>query len=73
MPSKGFEPLTKGLCLPPTAFAALSICGLDFPFALRASLQVSTHSDKISRLCSGLSYCFRNLDFPEFEKFYKHT
>jgi hypothetical protein len=46
-------------------WSGLSLRFTRFPSSLYAFLKM--------RLGSGLPYCFRNLGFPEFEKFYKHT
>jgi hypothetical protein len=49
-------------------------CSLDFLFALSVCRQVSTPSTpEAAGLGSGLPYRFRNLGFPEFDRFYKHT
>ena len=46
----------------------------DFLFALRVCHQVSTPSPlELPELGSGLPSRFRNLGFPEFDRFYKRT
>lgn len=62
-----------------TAFAALrfgeiEVCGLDYLFTLRVCHLVSTPSSpRAARLGSGLPYRFRDVGFPEFDRFYKRA
>jgi hypothetical protein len=73
----GFEPTTNGLCLPlllsQPSERHVRLCGLDYLFTLRVCRLVSTPSSPLATLGSGLPYCFRNLGFPEFDKFYKRA
>lgn len=71
-----FERTTNGLCLPlrlSPRSDRVRICGLDYLFALRVCHLVSTPSALVTRLGSGLPSRFRNLGFPEFDRFYKRA
>jgi hypothetical protein len=72
----GFEPATKGLCIPLYLSIALRhqtpVCGLDSLFPLRVCRRVSAPSSPKRGLAQDY-HAPEGLGFPEFDRFYPGT